>query len=353
MAHVHRALKLTPLLLLTACVSVPSAKPSVVKPQPDTSLPQTATFDPRHVRAHLDAELTAQTNANPAEVWTQLRNSFVMPDCAADPSIEKWAHRFTHNGRLFESRLREALPKIVYIHQVAAQYGVPGEFVLLPWVESRYRTAPGKRGGSAGIWQIMPSTAKAMGLRVNDRYDGRLNLQASSHAVLRLLNRYHQRFDDWRMASYAYNAGEFATARFLNNQNTRQAHSTIPNWAGHDATQRHLSQLLALACVIRDPGRFGVSLPTLPRDQRLTAVPIVETLTIAAAAHRAGMSVATLKQFNAAFLDGVIDGSAGADLLMPARHARQFRAAAENQTAATEVGDDPHRGGYLQVGPEQ
>ncbi|MEO8746994.1 MAG: transglycosylase SLT domain-containing protein [Rhodanobacter sp.] len=319
-------------------------------------------FDPRHVGARLDAELTAQADADSGQIWTRLRNSFVMPDCDADPSIVQWAHRYTRNSQAFVSSLRTALPEISYIQQIAARDDVPGEFVLLPWVESRYRSLPGKRSGSAGIWQIMPGTARVMGLRMVAHYDGRLDLQASSQAVMKLLSGYHARFHDWRMASYAYNAGEFATARFLDDQGSIKAgQSTTPRWPGHTVTEQHLSQILAIACVVRDPVRFGVALPTLAQDRRLTAVPINKTLSITDAANRAGMSVAVLQQFNAAFLDGVIDGESGADLLLPAGNARQFRAAAMNRRAATAIGDDPRPGQPFsasasrtqQVGPAQ
>ena len=339
MLRVRRALRLLPLLLLAACASAPSPRPRVPAPPVAAHHPSPpATFDPGHVRDRLDAELAA--TANPAAIWGELRTSFVLADCDADPSITHWARRYTRNTRAFESRLRAALPKIAYIHETAAEHGVPGEFVLLPWVESRYRAEPGKRGGSAGIWQIMPRTARAMGLRMDDHYDGRLDLQASSDAVMKLLSAYHERFNDWRMASYAYNAGESATARFVDGRDAPAGRSPVPGWAGHGVTQRHLSQLLAIACVVREPGRFGVSLPPLPRDQRLTEVPVSGTMAIAEAAGRAGMTVDALKQLNAAFLDGVIDGGSGVDLLLPESHARRFRAADKDE-AVTTIGDAP------------
>lgn len=336
-----RALRLTPLLLLAACASVPSPRsrlamtPVNVHPQPP------ATFNPHHVRDRLDAELAASTNA--AAVWEQLRDSFALSDCDADPSITRWARRYTRNPRAFESRMRAVLPKIAYVHELAVKYDIPGEFVLLPWVESRYQAEPGRRAGPAGIWQIVSRTARSMGLRMDSRYDGRLDLQASSEAVMKLLDAYHRRFQDWRMASYAYNAGESATARLIDKHGTPAESSTIPDWRGHGVTQRHLSQLLAISCVVRDPARFGVSLPKLLRDRELTEVPVGSTMTVTTAAERAGMPVDALKQLNAAFLDGVIDVNAGAGLLLPVDSARRFRAADTDEIVTT-TADAPSPG---------
>lgn len=343
MVRVHRMLRLTPLLLLAACASVPTPRPKPAPIAHRVAQPPPATFDPDQVQARIDDAWLAQAH-DPDQLWKQLRASFVMDGCQADPSITRWARRYTRNRRNFESRLRTALPKIAYIQQVTAEYGVPGEFALLPWVESRYRARPTQRGGSTGAWQITSPTARTMGLRMDERYDARLDLQASSHAVMRLLQRYHQRFGDWRMVSYAYNAGEFATARFVARQGPQAHQAAIPAWPGHAVTQQHLSQLLAVACVVRNPERFGVTLPGLRAAQYLTAIPVEGTLDLDTAARYAGMPVETLKRFNAGFLDGVIDGSGDADLLVPVGHARQFRAASASAVREAAVADGPSRG---------
>jgi len=341
MARFHRALRLTPLLLLAACASVPTPRPKTAAVPHRVTLPPPATFDPGQVQARIDDAWSTQAHSNPNQLWKQLRASFAMDDCHADPSIMRWARRYTRNRHGFENRLRTALPKIAYIQQTAAKYGIPGEFALLPWVESRYRAVPGNGSGSTGAWQITSRTATAMGLRMDERYDARLDLQASSTAVMQLLQRYHQRFDDWRMVNYAYNAGEFATARFVDKQGAAISQTAIPTWPGHAGTQRHLSQLLAIACVVRAPGRFGVTLPGLREAQQLTAIPVEGMLALDTAARYAGVPVETLKRFNAGFLDGVIDASTGAELLLPMAHARQFRAASANAASEAAIADNP------------
>ncbi|TPG05076.1 LysM peptidoglycan-binding domain-containing protein [Rhodanobacter glycinis] len=248
-----------------------------------------------------------------------------MADCDADPSVMVWAKRYTHNPIQFENQLREVLPRLAYVQQIAAQYDVAGEFVLLPWVESQFQPVAARRRQPAGMWQIMPITAGAMGLRVDGHYDGRLDVPAAAHAVMKLLKQYHDQFHDWRVADYAYNAGEFSVRKLIRKHGMPGDDPVIPEWPVRKVTRAHLTKLLAIACVVREPGRFHVSLPTLPDEQQLVQVKITHSMPITRAADHAGMSVNTLKGLNAAFRSDMIDAGAASYLLLPASRAEQFR----------------------------
>ncbi|KRE87042.1 lytic transglycosylase [Rhodanobacter sp. Soil772] len=248
-----------------------------------------------------------------------------MPGCDADPAVLAWAKRYTRHPQQFESQLQAVLPHLVYVQQVADRYDVAGEFVLLPWVESHFRPVPARKQRPAGMWQIMPVTAGAMGLRVDGHYDGRLDGPAATHAVMKLLEQYHDQFHDWRVADYAYNAGEFAIRRIIRTHGKPAEQPAIPHWPVRKVTREHLTKLLAIACVVREPERFNVSLPTLPSEQHLVQTEIPHSMPIARAADHAGMSIEALKHLNPAFRSNMIDANAASYLILPAGHARQFR----------------------------
>ncbi len=321
-----RRLQVLPLalsVLLVACAGAPSQAPhrQLIEPRP------TITVDTPTV-APLD---TAAVTAATTDAWDQLRGSFAMADCDADPEVLSWAHRYTRNPQQFESQLQAVLPQLVYVQQVAAQYDVAGEFVLLPWVESHFRPVPGRRNLPAGMWQIMPVTAGSMGLRVDGHYDGRLDVPAAANAVMKLLKQYHDQFQDWRVADYAYNAGEFAVKKLIQQRGMPADEPVVPQWPVRKVTREHLTKLLAMACVVREPARFHVSLPTLPSEQHLVQVAMPHSMPIALAADHAGMSVSALKDLNAAFRSDTIDTSASSYLLLPVSHAQQFRDALLDQ----------------------
>ena len=248
-----------------------------------------------------------------------------MADCDSDPAVEAWARRFTHDPRGFESQLQAVLPRLVYVQKVAARYNVPGEFVLMPWVESHFRPLPGKRHRPAGMWQIMPVTAGAMGLRVDGHYDGRMDIPAAANAVMKLLSQYHDQFSDWRVADYAYNAGEFSIRRIIRKHGMPPLQPTIPDWPVRHVTRTHLTKLLGIACVVRDPSRFHVTLPTLPDEQHLVKVDIPHSMPLTRAADHAGLSTDVLQKLNSAVRDGQLDNDVVSYLMLPASHAEQFK----------------------------
>ena len=340
-----RPLSLLLPLLLAACVGVPTRvpQPPIIKPLP------TALATPEIEATPPTGEPLVSPSGN---MWDQLRSSFAMTDCDADPSVQAQARRYTHNPKQFEDQLQEVLPRLIYVQQVAAQYDVAGEFVLLPWVESHFQSLPIRRHQPAGMWQIMPVTAGAMGLRVDGHYDGRLDVPAAANAVMKLLKQYHDQFHDWRVADYAYNAGEFSVRKIIQKHGMPPDEPAIPQWPVRRVTREHLTKLLAMACVVRDPARFNVSLPTLADEQHLVQVKIAHSMSIARAADHAGMSVDTLKNLNEAFRSDMIDADATSYLLLPASHVQQFRNALLEQPQRTAT-DDRHSGtaGTMAVSP--
>jgi membrane-bound lytic murein transglycosylase D len=261
------------------------------------------------------------------DVWQRLRGSFAMDDCAADPGIDTWARRYTRSPKRFEAQLHSILPRLVYVQESAARHGVAGEFALLPWVESHFEPVPPNRQRAAGMWQIMPGTARHMGLAVERGYDGRLDLLAATDGVMTLLSHYHDRFHDWRLADYAYNAGRFGIARLVARHGVPPAEPAIPTLPVRAGTRQHLTKLLAIACVVREPQRFGITLPTLDADQQLVDMRVNQRLSLDMVAQQAGMPRATLAGLNASYRDGVVDTSRGGHLLLPRGHAEQLRIA--------------------------
>ena len=320
----RRAFPLTLSALLTACATapIPTAHPPRIEP------PQVA----RTVSAPTPAPISPASPV-PTDMWQRLRDSFAMSDCDADPAIHGWAQRYTRDPERFEAQLSAVLPQLVYVQQVAARYKVAGEFALLPWVESRFQPARGHNSRPTGMWQIVPATAGAMGLHRTRGYDGRLDVPAATDAVMTLLRRYHDHFGDWRLAAYAYNAGEYSVRKLVRRHGMPPEHPALPRLPIKPVTREHLAKLLAIACVVREPARFHVTLPTLPDEQQLVTVDVNHPISLAQAAVHAGMPTDTLQKLNAAFYNGRVDTRNSPYLLLPREHAEQFRSALLEQAA--------------------
>jgi membrane-bound lytic murein transglycosylase D len=331
--------------LLAACATPPTTgpthAPATVTPTPTPSPAPTPT------PAAQPQNASAAPQADTVEVWDKLRNSFAMSDCDADPQIMVWAHRYTQSPQRFEAQMSNALPQLIYVQQVAEKYDVAGEFALLPWVESQYQPVPGHRNLPAGIWQIVSSTAHVIGLHSDRGYDGRLDTAASTDSVMRMLRDYHNDLHDWRMVDYAFNRGEFGMQRLIQQHGMPPDEPAIPKLPVPRITREHLTKLLAISCVVRNPERFNVELPTLAPDQHLETVEVNHGMTLSTAANHAGMDADSLKRLNPALLNNTVDSNTpGHLLLMPHHNAEQLRTAMQmasdqGMTASLPGADNP------------
>lgn len=343
MTSAKRLLPIVLASLLAACATPPTTGP---KQAPLTASPAPSPTPPPASAAQPVSAPSPTTQDNTANVWDKLRGSFAMSDCDADPQIMVWAHRYTQNPQHFESQMDSALSQLVYVQQVAEKYDVAGEFVLLPWVESQYRPVPGHHNLPAGLWQIVPSTAHVLGLHLDHGYDGRLDTPASSDSVMRMLRDYYNTLHDWRLVDYAFNRGEFGIQRLVQQHGAPPAEPAIPKLPVPRITREHLTKLLAISCVIRDPSRFNVELPMLPDDQHLETVEVSHGMTLSGAANHAGMPANTLKQLNPAVNSDLLDANTP-HLLMPHRNAEQLRNAMQTANdqymvaSTSNTGDPP------------
>ncbi len=106
-------------------------------------------------------------------------------------------------------RVVSHFPRVEYYLQ---QKGLPEDLKYLAIVESGFLnvTSP---AGARGFWQLMPNTAKEMGLIVNDNLDERDNLDKSTLAACKVLANYYlyiqkqYKITSWVLTAAAYNFG--------------------------------------------------------------------------------------------------------------------------------------------------
>lgn len=294
--------------LLTAC-STPPTRPVV----PATPTPPTV---PAPAVSSLAPAQPAPVAKPPPDVWQRLRASFVMADCIA-PAVRR-AQRETRYPRGFEKQLKRALPAIDYVQRQVQAQDIAGEFALLPWVESHFREVAPRRHRAAGMWQIMPITARALDLKVTRGYDARLDKTVSTPAALGLLRKYHQRWHDWRLADMAYNTGASRMRRILRAHGMPPATPVIPDLPVSRITRQHLTRLLAIACIVRQPERFHVTLPSLPDEARLQAVTLPVPTNLKQVARLAGLSWKQLHTLNAGYRGHITPANSPRTLLLPA-----------------------------------
>lgn len=282
-----------------------------------------------------DAPTPEETADTDADIWQRLRDSFALPGCDYTPGVQHWARRYAASPRRFAGQLAQMLPAIDYTQRQLDPAAIPGEFALLPIVESHYHPFPAAHSRPAGMWQMIATTARAAGLRIDAWFDGRLNLAASTAAAVVLLDRYAEHFgEDWRLVAFAYNAGEYRVRRALQRHTPGADAASLQGLGMPRTSLEYLDKLLALSCLVREPERFELTLPTLPAGQHLEALHLDGTVGVSLARALSGLPRDEFDRLNGGMLKGRTPPGANIDLLLPAHRLHDARRALAGIPAA-------------------
>lgn len=148
--------------------------------------------------AAMAALLASEATADPA--WRAAGGAIFAEAASASPVIERQADlaRLPPPDQPFQ----DAVDRAASDHRLD-----PKLLHALVVVESGYRATAVSGAGAAGLTQLMPATAAALG--VADRFDPASNLAGGADFLARQL----LRFGDLRLALAAYNAGPERVAR--------------------------------------------------------------------------------------------------------------------------------------------
>jgi membrane-bound lytic murein transglycosylase D len=133
---------------------------------------------------------------------------------AAAPEVQlnKQATKFVKNYLVEEeeslSKVKErSKPYFKLIDTILTKYGLPVELKYLAVIESDLKTTAVSRVGAKGMWQLMPQTARELGLKITKKNDERTQVYKSTVAAAKYLKDLYAEFGDWLLVMAAYNGG--------------------------------------------------------------------------------------------------------------------------------------------------
>jgi membrane-bound lytic murein transglycosylase D len=120
-----------------------------------------------------------------------------------------WVHQVS--SRPWPALAKEYVPEL---KPCFAAQQIPPELVWVADAESSFESGALSPAGAAGLFQLMPDTAKRFGLSLWPR-DQRFEPEPSATASARYLKYLFEHFKDWRLVLAAYNAGEGTVQKLL------------------------------------------------------------------------------------------------------------------------------------------
>ncbi len=280
----------------TAPAERPPGPASFVEPSPS---------DPFAAIDEAFARLSLPRRAQPAEpeaglIWPRLVDRFSIARCPTGSAAARWAEWYGDNPAYMARVLNRAQPWMHHIVNEIEQRDLPGEFALLPIVESAFDPFAYSHGRAAGPWQFLSGTARDFGIVINDWYDGRRDFVAATRAALEYLEYLGDLFDgDWALALAAYNAGQGRVGRAIRRNAARGLGTDWHELPLPRETLAYVPKLKGLGCLFREPASYAFVLPALEDRPAVVPVTVPKPVDIVHLALHAELDLTELVTLNA------------------------------------------------------
>jgi len=310
-----------PDLLISPLADAVIGDPAAIVPPPLDAVPAQ--------RAVPQIELEPVPPPRPENLLEHLRASFSLP-VSDDAALKRELEYFAKHPDYVERVLNRARPYLYYIAEQLEARGMPADLALLPIVESAFDPFAYSHGRAAGLWQIIPGTAKRLGVKQSWWFDGRRDIVESTRGALDYLETLHEMFDgDWLLAVAGYNSGEGNVARAL--ARAKAAGRPADFWSIRShlprETRTYVPRLLAIRDLIANAEAYGISLPEVPNAPYLAVVETGGQIDMALAAELAGLTTEELYRLNPGVNRWATDPDGPHHMLVPIERAEQFASA--------------------------
>ena len=316
--------------------AIPPVPPGVIE-STDSHTVQPAYTGTEYIPLEFDQPAYTQYQ-NQSSAWYRLQSGMQMPE-THHPRITTQLKQYLKRPGYLQRVMERARPVLPFILNEIEARQLPTELALLPIVESAYQAFAYSPGRASGLWQIIPSTGRFLGLQQNWWYDGRRDLIDSTRAALTYLENLSDQFNgDWELALAAYNAGPGTVRKAIkyNQKRNRQTDFWHLTKLAKE-TRAYVPKLLALKTLFGNPAAYGLDL--LPIDDQVK-FEIVDTggqIDLALAAEMAGITIKQLYQLNPAFNRWATAPEGPHRLLLPQSKSAPFKQALQTLPAEKRI----------------
>lgn len=263
-----------------------------------------------------------------SSVWKNISDELKLDHHVQSSRVQAEIRKILAERDKLNQILEAASPYIYHIHKQTQKYRLPAELALIPIIESEFNPRDHSNKGATGLWQLMPGTARLLGVKIREGYDGRRNVVSSTRAALiyfRDLGVYFK--GNWNLAIAAYNCGQAKI-----NSAKRKAGSTsfwsltkLPK-----ETKLYVPRLLAVAAIVKHPEKYGVELPRIKNEPYFAEIKVTKPITLEHLAKSTNTNIATLKSLNPDYKHKITPKKGTDSVLVPAHKASIAKEHLEN-----------------------
>lgn len=315
------ALTLAPAVTQPAAADEPNKAATISQPAPVANVP------PIIVNESQPSEPAAAqvpvVVPPPSDLWDRIRAGYAMPDLE-DELVGKW-EKFYADRPEYMARIVDRSGKYMfYIVTELERRGMPLEIALLPMIESAFNPIAHSSAKASGIWQFIPSTGTAFGMKQDWWADSRRDIVAATNGALDYLTKLHGMFGDWQLALASYNWGEGAVGRASARAKAAGRDGSYLTLNMPAETRNYLPKLQAVKNIIRNPAAYGLTIASIPNEPYFKTITLSHAIDLKKAAQLAGMTEADFIALNPAHNRPVIAGRGDFQILLPADKADVF-----------------------------
>ncbi len=214
--------------------------------------------------------LTPEEQAvSPADVEAlELAKNSVNFGFTTNPMIQQFINYYQGRGRsTMEAGLRRSGRYLKLARETFRKEGVPEDLIWLGQVESAWAPKAVSSAAASGLWQFVPSTGRAYGLRQTAYVDERNSFEKATQASAKYLRSLADRYNgDWALAMAAYNTGALNVDRGIARAGTANFWKIYPFIA--QQTRDYVPNILATILIAKNPDKYGFG--TIRREAPLS-----------------------------------------------------------------------------------
>lgn len=268
-------------------------------------------------------EFSAKPERVVRNVWDRIRNGFAMEPLRG-PLVAERELWYSQRKDLVANISQKSRRYLFHIVEEVEKRGLPMELALLPFVESGFEPGALSTAQAAGLWQFIPGTAQRYRLKLNDHYDARRDIVASTGAALDYLEFLHGIFNDWQLALAAYNWGEEAVLRAVQRNQAKGLPTDYESLTVPEETRYYVPKLMAIRNIVLSPELHGVELADIPNAPYFTGIDVPMALDLQSVARLSGLPASEVLALNPSHKSSFISGKGKPALLLPADRIEAF-----------------------------